>query len=407
MTLRELLDSRAQHVAQMRAIKEKAEAEKRDMTPDENVEFDKIFDETEKLRGDIEKVERAERLLKLEAESRAARGNLPPAGGAGDPAANEGERRMRAFRTYLTGGFGAMSGEELRDLQVDNPAQAGYLVAPQQFVMELIKFVDNLVYIRSKATKFQVPRAVSLGAPTYDTDPADADWTTELGSGSADTAMAFGKRELRPHPFAKRVKISNMLLMQSMLPIETFVMQRLGYKFGVTEEKAFMLGSGAQQPLGLFTASADGIPTTQDVSTGNQTTVITFDGLIECKFSLKPQYHSRAEWIFHRDAVKMLTKIKDGDGQYIWQQAVTQGQPDMLLGRPLTMSEYCPNTFTTGKYVGIFGDLSQYWIADALDMQVQKLVELYAESRQTGFIGVQSCDGMPVLAEAFARVKLA
>jgi HK97 family phage major capsid protein len=175
----------------------------------------------------------------------------------------------------------------------------------------------------------------------------------------------------------------------------------------VTQEKAFLTGSGSNQPLGLFTANADGISTTRDVSTGNTTTAFTVDGLIEAKYSLKGQYHGSAQWLFHRDAVKMLAKLKDGDGQYIWQPTKTLADPDMLLGRPVNMSEYAPNTFTTGLYVGMFADFSHYWIADALDMQVQRLVELYAETNQTGLIGRMETDGMPVLAEAFARVKLA
>jgi len=52
-------------------------------------------------------------------------------------------------------------------------------------------------------------------------------------------------------------------------------------------------------------------------------------------------------------------------------------------------------------------DRDYYVSADALDMIVQRLVELYAETNQTGFIGRAECDGMPTLAEAFARVKLA
>ena len=71
------------------------------------------------------------------------------------------------------------------------------------------------------------------------------------------------------------------------------------------------------------------------------------------------------------------------------------------------MSEFAPNTLTTGLYVGLLGDFSNYWIADAMDMQVQVLKELYAETNQTGYIGRLETDGMPVLAEAFARVTLA
>jgi HK97 family phage major capsid protein len=55
----------------------------------------------------------------------------------------------------------------------------------------------------------------------------------------------------------------------------------------------------------------------------------------------------------------------------------------------------------------MFGDFSKVWIVDALDMTVQKLVELYAETNQTGYVARMEMDGMPVLAEAFARVKLA
>jgi HK97 family phage major capsid protein len=123
-------------------------------------------------------------------------------------------------------------------------------------------------------------------------------------------------------------------------------------------------------------------------------------------YSLKAQYHPRATWIFHRDAIKMLRKLKDGDGQYIWNPDIKGGQPDMILGRPYKMSEYAPNTFTSGLYVGIIGDFSYYWIADALNMRIQRLNELYAATNQVGFISRLESDGMPVLEEAFARVKL-
>jgi HK97 family phage major capsid protein len=109
----------------------------------------------------------------------------------------------------------------------------------------------------------------------------------------------------------------------------------------------------------------------------------------------------------HRDGAKQTAKLKDGEGQYIWRESVRVGEPDRLLGLPVHMSEYAPNTFTTGLYVGIVGDFRFYWIADSLDMEVQRLEELYAATSQVGFIGRLESDGMPVLEEAFARVKLA
>jgi HK97 family phage major capsid protein len=71
------------------------------------------------------------------------------------------------------------------------------------------------------------------------------------------------------------------------------------------------------------------------------------------------------------------------------------------------MSEYAPNTFTASQYVGILGDFSYVWIADSLQMEMQRLEELFASTNQVGLIGRLESDGMPVLSEAFVRVKLA
>jgi HK97 family phage major capsid protein len=71
------------------------------------------------------------------------------------------------------------------------------------------------------------------------------------------------------------------------------------------------------------------------------------------------------------------------------------------------LSEYAPSTLAQSNYVAILGDFRYYWIADALDMQIQRLVELYARTNQTGFIGRLETDGMPVLEEAFVRLQMA
>ena len=317
-----------------------------------------------------------------------------------------------AARDFLRGGLGAVSqehAEEFRALQAGSDTEGGYLVMPEEFKNQLIKFVDNAVHVRGLATVHRVAKATSLGAPSLDTDVSDADWTVELETGSEDSDMAFGKRVLHPHPVAKRIKISNQLIRQSVMPVERLVLDRLGYKNAVTQEKAFLTGNGSQQPLGVFTANAQGISTSRDVSTDNTTTAITFDGLKNTKYSLKGAYQNAAgtSWMFHRDAVKMIAKLKDGSGRYLWEDSVKIGDPDILLGIRALQSEYAPNTFTTGLYVGMLGDWSNYWIADAMDLQIQRLAELYAETNQIGFISRASVDGMPVLEEAFARVTLA
>jgi HK97 family phage major capsid protein len=338
--------------------------------------------------------------------------------------ANKGPEYRAQFLRFL--GDGTIT-PEMRALQMDADTAGGFIVAPQEFSDQIIKFVDNQVYVRGIATKYTVPNAFSLGVPQLTADPDDADWTTELATGNEDSAMTFGKREFRPVPLAKLLKVSNKLIRaaaelslftedgetESPMNVDGLVADRLAYKFGVAEEKGYMTGTGVRQPLGLFTASVDGIPTTQDVQTASST-ALAADDLINVKYSLKPQYmrSPSLRWGFHRTAIAAIRKLKDTNGQYIWapsgigQANLKDDQADTILDVPFFMSEYIPNTFTANLYVGILGDFRFYWIVDALDFTLQRLVELYAASNQIGFIGRKETDGMPVLPEAFARILM-
>ena len=411
MKLKELMEKRAQAVADARALLDRAEKESRDLIDEESRQYDALIEAAGTLKDHIEQ-ERQQR--ELEREIAAADGDNPENRGNED---GTGETRDRAtlaydgFRSWMRSGATGASADpaaaqEFRALSAGVDTKGGYLVAPQQFVQELIKELDDMVYIRQWATVQPVEGADSLGAPSLDSDPGDADWTTELATGTEDDEMKFGKRELHPHPLAKRIKISNEALRRSVMPVERIVRERLLHKLSVTHEKAFLIGSGAGEPLGVFTASADGISTSRDISTDHTTTAITFDGLQNAKFALKAGYRRRARWLFHRDAVKQVSKIKDADNRYIWQTSTREGEPERLLGLPYHESEFVPNTFTTGQYVGILGDFTYYWIADDMQQQIQRLAELYAETNQTGFILRSNGDAMPVLESAFVRVKL-
>jgi HK97 family phage major capsid protein len=315
---------------------------------------------------------------------------------------------LKAYTEYLAYGKDA-SPEALKVVyQIGSETGGGYLQAPQQFVNQLIQKVDDQVFIRGFARKFSLPQAESMGAPSLDTDASDSDWTSELAVGSEESTLAFGKRELRPQPLAKYVKVSNVLLRKAPAS-ENIVMERLAYKIGVTQEKAYLSGSGAGQPLGVFTASADGINTTAD-QTAAASDDIGADDIIDMKYALKPQYWPRARWIMHRDVAKLVAKIKDGESRPLWDNGgmnSPNGITPTLNGFPVHMSEFAPNTISTGKYVAILGDFSFYWIVDALAMTVQRLVELYAATNQTGFIVRAEMDGAPVLEEPFVRLKLA
>lgn len=440
--VRELLDKRNTLIEAGRALYKKAEDEKRALTTEERTNDDKRFNEIAELDGQVKRLERQIELEREQGTRAVTTDRAPESGARGDEAADrqyrsrliahsqrlsrvmsvagEGSSRAVSFRdkslearaslafhrnheAYLSGEMGL---QELRALSADVAVSGGYLVAPMQMTMDLIQAVDDLVFIRQFATKHLVVNADGVGMPSLDADPADSDWTSEIATGSEDSAMQFGRRELKPFPLAKRIKVSNKLIRASAMDAESLVRQRIAYKFGATEEKAFLLGTGANQPLGVFTASNDGIPTSRDVVTGSATG-FTFDGIYDAKYALKGAYWNRpgTAWGFHRDGLKLIAKLKDSQNRYLWEPSQQVGQPDRLIGVPVFMSEFFPNTFTTGQYVGMLADWSYYHIADSLNFSIQRLTELYAETNQVGFIGRQELDAMPVLGEAFVRVK--
>jgi HK97 family phage major capsid protein len=299
--------------------------------------------------------------------------------------------------------------EQRRVLQADKDVVGGFVILPESYSNQILTELNDAVFIRSLATGIELKYAASLGIPFEDNAGDDASWTSELATGAEDTSIDFEKRRLMPHPSAKRVKLSRTLAQRS-AGFQTWAISRLAYKFALTEEKAFLTGSGANRPVGLFTtptAGALGISSDRDISTGNSASEIKADNLIEVLMSLKAQYRKNAVWVFHRDAIKQIRKLKDGQGNYLLQVGISADKPDTILGKRYYESEYAPNTFTTGQLVGLCGDLSYYWVCTALAMEVSVLTELYAEQNCVGLIGRMEVDAAPILENAFCRVKLA
>lgn len=325
------------------------------------------------------------------------------------PIGTRGETDYRAaFAKYLKEGARGLSPEQHAALRSDDADQAGYLVASEQFATELLKDVDDLLFVRRYARIYQVREADTLGIRKRSAKAATFAWSSELAVSAEDSTLAFGKKVLTPHPATGLIKVSRDLLRRAVIPADQIVREEVAVDASELLEDGYLTGNGAQQPLGVFTASADGISTARDVSTGNTTTEIRADGLINAKYSLKSQYRQMTpRWLFHRDAVKQISKLKDGEGRYLWLPGLREGEPDMLLGLPIDESERAPNTFTSALYVGLLACWPYYYIADALDLEIQVLIELYAATNQVGYIGRLKTDGMPVVEEAFARVKLA
>ena len=127
------------------------------------------------------------------------------------------------------------------------------------------------------------------------------------------------------------IKVSDELLNDSIFNIESYIATEFARRIGAKEEEAFLIGDGEGKPTGIFNATGGaelGI-------TAGSATAITADEIIDLVYSLKAPYRKNASFIMNDATIKAIRKLKDGQGQYLWQPSLTAGTPDTLLNRPV------------------------------------------------------------------------
>lgn len=316
---------------------------------------------------------------------------------------NANQEVTNAFNKFLLTGKGSNSLQNA--LSQDSDTSGGYLVPAEVLSDKTITPIDELNFIRNLAAGTTIIGAKSLGIPSIADDLDDVEWTTEISTGTEDD-ITFGKRSIEVNELDKLVKISRKLIKNAGTRATSIVMNRLNAVFARTEEKHFLVGSGSGQPLGVFTASSNGINTDRDVVAASATD-ITGDDFVDALFDLPQSVQSNAVWVMHPDLMKRIAKLKTTDGDYIFQKALTDKIPHTILGRPVYTSKYAPNTIAANQYVAVLGDFNHYQILDSGNYEVDIANELYRETKQVGYFGHKEVDGAPINSEAFVRLKMA
>ena len=282
---------------------------------------------------------------------------------------------------------------QLKDaLQEDTNSEGGYLV-PQEFERRLVEKLSQLNVIRANA------HVISAGAhekaiPVVASEGSAA-WIEEEGSYS-ESDDAFGQVVLKAHKVGKLFKVSDELLADAAFDLEEYILNAMAKAIAKKEEEGFCVGTGDSynQPTGIFTANGGSAGVT--TAAANK---ITADELIDLVYSLGAGYRANAKWLLNTATIKAVRQLKDGNGQYLWQPALTQGMPNTLLGFPVLETAYAP-TIAAGAKVIAFGDLDYYWIADREGFSMKRLEELYAVNGQVGFRGSRRVDGKITQSEA-------
>lgn len=356
----------------------------------------------EKMEADVvnlgKEIDRLERQAVLDLElskptSSAIRNN--PNGNIGE------EKTGRAANEYKSAFWKTMRNKNSFDvqnaLQIGTDSEGGFL-APDEFEKTLIESLEEQNIFRQLANIIttssgdkKIPVVATKGT---------ASWVDEEGV-IPESDDSFGQVSIGAYKLATMIKVSEELLNDSIFNLESYIAKEFARRIGAKEEEAFFIGDGIGKPTGVFNVTGGA----ELGVTAAGVTAITLDEVMDLFYSLKSPYRKNAIFTMNDSTVKAIRKLKDGNGQYIWQPSLTAGTPDTILNRPVRTSAYIPALGSAAKTIA-FGDFSYYWVADRQGRSFQRLNELYAATGQVGFKATQRVDGKLILPEAIKVLQM-
>ena len=393
MTILELREKRAKAWEAAKAFLDSHRKENGVLSAEDDAAYTKMEQEITDLGKEIERLERQEA---LDAELNRPV-NRPLTAKPGGRADMDGEDKTgRASDDYRKNFWNAMRSKApmpnvTNALQIGTDSEGGYLV-PDEYERTLVEALEEENVFRQMAKVIQtssgdrkIPVVASKGT---------ASWIDEEGA-FPESDDSFGQVSIGAYKLGTMIKVSEELLNDSVFDLQSYISREFARRIGAKEEEAFFTGDGKGKPLGVLAATGGA----ETGVTAASATAVTADELMDLYYSLKSPYRKKSVWVLNDSTIKSIRKLKDTNGQYLWQPSLTAGTPDTILGRPVKTSAYMPAIAAGAKSIA-FGDFSYYWIADRQGRSFKRLNELFAATGQVGFLASQRVDGRLILAEA-------
>ena len=394
MTILELREKRAKAWEAAKAFLDSHRKENGVLSAEDDAAYTKMEQEITDLGKEIARLERQEA---LDAElNRPLNKPLTVKPGCGADTDGAEDKTGRASDDYRKNFWNAMRSKVpmpnvTNALQIGTDSEGGYLV-PDEYERTLVEALEEENIFRQMAKVIKtssgdrkIPVVASKGT---------ASWIDEEGA-FPESDDSFGQVSIGAYKLGTMIKVSEELLNDSVFDLQSYISREFARRIGAKEEEAFFTGDGKGKPLGVLAATGGA----ETGVTAASATAVTADELMDLYYSLKSPYRKKAVWVLNDSTIKAIRKLKDNNGQYLWQPSLTAGAPDMILGRPIKTSAYMPVIAAGAKTIA-FGDFSYYWIADRQGRSFKRLNELFAATGQVGFLASQRVDGKMILAEA-------
>jgi len=386
-----LRENRNRAWEQAKAFLDSHRTENGTLSTEDNATYERMEAEVVNLGKEIERMERREAMDAELARPVGTPLTTRPGMGMDQKTGRASDEYKAAMLTALRTNF-----RQVSNVLVEGTDSAGGYLVPTEFDSRLIEALEHENVIRSLGTVITTSgeRKINVAA----TKPA-ASWVEECGELVFSDAT-FDQVILDAYKLSVAVKVSEELLADNQYDLEGYLIRSFGQAIANAEEDAFITGDGVSKPTGLLHPTKGG--QIGIVTAGNS---ITADEVVDLIYKLKRPYRTKAAFLTSDSTLAAIRKLKDGIGNYIWQPALTAGEPDRLLGYPVYTSAFVP-TVDAGQPVMAFGDFSYYNIGDRGTRSLAALHELYAGVGQVAFVAKERVDGRLILPEAVQVLKM-
>ena len=382
MRVQELIEKRAKVWETAKNFVDTHEDKNGNLSAEDKETYSRMEAEIEELTNSIERQQRAERR-----EQELSKPVNSPITGKPYKDEPQGEVKTgrasdeykKAMLTALRSNFRQVSNV----LQEGVDADGGYLV-PEEYDHRLIDVLTEENIMRGIATKITTSGEHKINIAA--TKPAAA-WIEE-GEALSFGDATFEQKILDAHKLHVAIKITEELLYDNAFGLENYIITEFGKALANAEEDAFLNGDGVGKPTGIFDKTKGG------ESIGTLTAALKSDDILDLIYKLKRPYRKNASFIMNDATLAQIRKLKDNNGQYLWQPSYQANEPDKILGYNIRTSAFAPTDAIA------FGDYKYYNIGDRGSRSFKQLNELFAGNGMIGYVAKERVDGLLILPEA-------
>jgi HK97 family phage major capsid protein len=378
-----LTDRRNMVFEQEKALAQRAADEQRSFTGEEDRQWRELDAEVDALDARIKDTIAGEQRAKDLADSMENLGRARAAGG-GRPgsavAVLDHDTELRRFLTGETRSYELrlpMNAAERAQLMLSRAERRSILTdnvpIPETFIAQLYSYIVDTSSIRQASPRvFSGTSGEPLTVPRS-TAEGSAVWVAE-GAPLSESDPTLDAVTLNSHKVGKIVEVSSEMLADEGFDLTGFIAESAGRNIGIATDKAYLDGTGVGQPLGLLrtaTVAIVGTGTGGDVGYPSDGPYAGADALISLFHSVLPGYRVNASWLMNDATVKETRKLKDLSGRYLWEPALTAGDPDRILGKPVYSDPNMPEFAASNNSIA-FGDFGGYWIRDVSPVRFER-----------------------------------